>query len=94
MAAVGAAPVGVHQMPANNGHPGGFDVSYRSPTEGQMTFGWNAPLTVAGRTIALHGTRRFDDPFISEPVGSQLYAIRNGISKLTLDFAHNRREAQ
>lgn len=91
MQSITSAQIDVTQLPAANGLPGGFDVAYRSPTQGAMTFGWNAPLRVNGTSIALEGTQRFDNPFVSAPVGSKQYTIRIDGYDLALDFATNTR---
>ena len=87
------APIAVQQLAPVAGHPGRFDKSYASPTQGAMTFGWNTPFAVNGATIALHGTKRYDNPYVTAPVGAQRYAIRIDGSELTLDFSTNRRGA-
>ncbi len=91
---VSAAPVNVSVLPANNGHPGGFDVQYSSPSQGQMGFGWAAPLTVGGQSIDLVGTQRFDNPFVAAPVGANKYRIHSGSDELILDFTRNNRSTR
>ncbi len=34
----------------------GFEVTYASPSQGEMAFSWTGPLTVDGTEVALHGT--------------------------------------
>lgn len=36
---------------------------YRSPSQGEIRFGWNEPLRVGDTEIALHGYKRYDNPF-------------------------------
>jgi hypothetical protein len=49
-----ASPDGISQ---------GFDVVYESPSQGHVTFGWEAPLTRRGEEIPLRGPGRLDNPW-------------------------------
>ena len=93
VAAVSDAPVLVSPLAAHDGHPGGFDVAYLSPSQGLMTFGSDAatPLTVGGTATPLHTTMRIDSPFAHVPVGSQQFHFSVDGARLDLDFAANRR---
>ena len=61
-----AAPIGVVDGRVR------FDV----PTEGEMTFAWTGPLTVAGTPIELHPDARMDNPFVTVPFGGRRYDDR------------------
>ena len=66
--------------------------TYRSPSQGEMTFGWGKPLTVAGSDIPLHGYARYDTPFCHADFGAERYDIVCGGSVAALDFSgHTRR---
>ena len=52
----GDLPAGVEYGPV-------FDVSYGSPSLGAMTFGWTAPLTVAGAEVSISDYLRYDNPW-------------------------------
>ncbi|MDG2305063.1 MAG: hypothetical protein P8R42_10475 [Candidatus Binatia bacterium] len=41
----------------------GFDVTYESPSQGRMEFGWERPFVVGGQQVALSGFPRIDGPF-------------------------------
>jgi hypothetical protein len=85
---VAAAPVTVAPRPATaDGLAGGFDVTYESPTEGVLSFGWTGPLTVDGEEVPLHGDLRFDNPFASVAFGATELRITDGNLTLELDLA-------
>jgi hypothetical protein len=61
-------------------------VAYTSPTEGPLSFGWNGPLELRNRAIALHPSDRFKNPFVEVPFQGRLYKIQVKGDHLTLDF--------
>jgi hypothetical protein len=61
-------------------------VEYTSPTEGTMTFGFHAPLTVDGHLVELHEDARIENPFVTVPFQSRRYEVKTGDASLTLDF--------
>jgi len=86
-AAISAAAVTVTPRPGNpNRTPGGFDVVYASPSQGTMTFGWEAPLTVAGTEVALSGYPRRDAPWSQTAYGDPVTAVEVDGYRLDLDF--------
>jgi hypothetical protein len=92
-AAMRAAPISVVDRGSVNGISRGFDVAYTSPSEGRVTFGWEAPLTVKGASVPIDGYRRFDNPWASAPFDSRTLTVRDWDSSLTLDFDSLTREA-
>jgi hypothetical protein len=64
-ARIAAAPVTVQPRPkTDKGLPGGFDVTYVSPSRGRMTFGsGTTPFTVAGKQVSLRPALRYDNPW-------------------------------
>ncbi len=68
----------------------GLRVTYASPSQGQVCFGWNDPLTVDGKEIALHGYPRFANPYCEAEIGQVLYTVRHGDETLVLDFSELR----
>jgi hypothetical protein len=86
-AAVLRGPVSVHPRAAVNGLPGGFDVSYASPTEGLVQFGTTGALTVKGQAVPLDTGKRYDNPWALVPFGSQQLTIADKAGSLKLDFA-------
>lgn len=91
--AVTAAPVTVKDLGTSAGISQGFDVAYRSPTEGPMATSWTGPLTMRGTEVPLHRSDRFDNRFGRTPEGSTAVAIRDGDVSLSLDLARGRRRA-
>jgi hypothetical protein len=85
------APLHVTQLPRDGDKYGGFDVDYTSPSQGRMTFGWTGPLHVDGRTVALHGDRRFDNRWVRADFGATRYDVSDGVASLHLDFTADRR---
>jgi hypothetical protein len=71
----------------------GLNVSYESPSLGEMKFGWSKPLMVKGETIPLNGYLRFNNPYCKNDFASGKIAINNKDGKLILDFANAKREA-
>jgi hypothetical protein len=88
-----AGAVGVTPRAPVNGLPGGFDVSYASPTEGLVRFGTTGPLTVNGKPVALDTGKRYDNPWALVPFGSQQLTIADKAGTLALDFATSTRTA-
>jgi hypothetical protein len=69
----------------------GFDVSYASPSQGVVTFGWSAPFTVAGETIALGGHPRVDNPWVTAEQGATRWLVQGAESGALLDWELPRR---
>jgi hypothetical protein len=94
-AAVTAAPVEVTPLAVGaDGLPQGFDVAYRSPTEGRIGFSSTGPLTVDGAEVPLHGTNRFDNPFGTTGADDTTIEISDGKATLSLDTTQWTREAK
>lgn len=66
---------------------GRLQVNYQSPSLGEVRFGWNDPLTVAGQEIQLHGYPRFSNPYCQADINASRYVIRHGDDQLILDFS-------
>jgi hypothetical protein len=93
-AAVTSAAIEVTPLGAGaDGLPLGFDVTYVSPSEGQLGFSSTGPLTVDGEEVALHGTKRFDNPFVTAEAGDTVIRITDGEASLTLDVERGGRKA-
>lgn len=94
-AAVTDAPVTVEPRPVGaDGLPGGFDVTYASPSSGSLAFGTTGPFTVDGAEVALHGDNRFDNPFGTTPFGSSSVAISEAGATLEVDTERWTRHAR
>jgi hypothetical protein len=86
-AAIAAAAVVVAPRPASNGLSGGFDVAYDSPSQGGVTFGWEAPLTVGGIEVPLGGYPRRDAPWSRTEYGDATTVVAVDGYRVELDFA-------
>lgn len=63
-----------------------FDFTYKSPSQGEMRFGWTRGLTVRGAEIALHGYPRYDNPFCHAAFGARQLEICAGQARTALDY--------
>lgn len=70
-----------------------FEVSYRSPSEGELRFASSDDLTVDGTVLPLHRTARVDNPYAQVPGGSSSWTIGHDGRTLTLDLATGARTA-
>jgi hypothetical protein len=67
-----------------------YDVSYASPSQGLVTFGWTQPLTVAGQPVPVGGYDRYDNPWAKTPYGSLENVIWDAASATGLYLDHVR----
>ena len=101
--AITAAPVEVTPAPSQPCPAGGrcppdpaagAQVRYRSPSQGEISFGWApksddplTPLTVAGKAVDLHPDEiRWDSPWAKAGWDSKRYHAEAGGATLDLDF--------
>jgi len=68
-------------------------VSYHSPSQGLIEFGWHGPLTRNGEVVDLHDYPRYDNPYCTAPFPPRTIEIRADGSFLRLDFEKGLREA-
>jgi hypothetical protein len=92
-AALAQARVRVSPRPTEFPHQT-FDVVYHSPSQGKIEFGWDAPLRVRGREIALGGYPRADHPWVQAGRGDAVWQIRGRRSRVTLDWAAGTRTVE
>jgi hypothetical protein len=87
VAAVTSVPVGVvdHGWSDAGGHRG-FDVAYSSPAEGLLQVGWEGPLLVDGREVAVVGYPRFDNPFAEVAADDTAVTVADATGSFTLDL--------
>lgn len=64
-----------------------YDVVYDSPSQGEISFGWNAPFTVRGETVPLDGYPRMQNPWVRAPRGAPFVWLSGKDSGLVLDWA-------
>ena len=60
-------------------------MSYTSPSEGQLSFSSDGPLTVDGKPQALGGYPRMDNPWVNHPFDTPTMTVTDGPAVLTLD---------
>jgi hypothetical protein len=70
----------------------GSNVSYRSPTQGLLQFGWKAPLRRDGRTISLTDYPRYASPYAQAAFPSEQVNIQLGDHTLSLDWVNGERQ--
>ena len=70
----------------------GLNVRFQSPSAGEVGFGWQEPLVVAGVRSALHDYPRFDNTYCQAPFLARRLEIRHYDHRLTLDFDTTQRE--
>jgi hypothetical protein len=93
--AVTSAPIKVKDLGMTDaGAYNGFDVTYASPTEGQMATSWTGPLTVGGEAVALHGTNRYDNPWSQVAGGDPVLKARDGDVSMSIDLVTGLRVAR
>jgi hypothetical protein len=93
--AVTSAPIKVKDLGmTDTGAYNGFEVTYGSPTEGQVATSWTGPLRVAGVDVPLHGTDRYDNPWGRVAVGDPVVRARAGDVSMSVDLITGRRVAR
>ncbi len=65
---------------------GHLSVEFDSPKLGMVSFGWETPFNVSGKTIQLDNYPRFDNPYCKSLYESAFYLITHKNQTLTLDF--------
>lgn len=83
-AAVEVVPLGER---AEDGVSPGFDVTYHSPSQGRMEFGWERPFVVDGTEVSLSDFPRIDGPFGSVEFDGKDLSIQYDGYGVDLDFA-------
>jgi len=92
-AAVSASRVAVTSRgPSQGGVSPGYDVEYDSPSQGRLTFGWEAPFLVRGVEQPLAGYPRYDNPWSQTPFDTRATRIDTDGAGVALDFARGTRE--
>jgi len=61
-------------------------VRYRSPSQGEVSFGWDEPLRVAGARVALRDYRRFDNPYVRVDFAVPRFRIEHDGDSLDIDL--------
>jgi hypothetical protein len=86
--AIAASAVSVTVLPRTAVDlPGGFDVVYESPSQGRITFGWDASFTIDGEEMPITGYPRRDNPWAHTAYGDRTTEIAVDGYRVALDFA-------
>ena len=64
----------------------GLSIRYQVPGLGEIRFGWDGPLEIDGKAIALGDYPRFDNPYCRTGYGSGRYEISHAGHHLVIDF--------
>lgn len=70
----------------------GLNVQYTSPSQGQLCFGLDGPLTQNGQPVSLGNYPRYDNPYIHVDFPADVAEISCGNSSLKLDWINCTRE--
>lgn len=69
----------------------GLNTTYYSPSEGAVSYGWEAPLVVKGKQMPLRWEYRYDNPYCKAPFNSTCIVIEKDGEKIILDFNKTKR---
>ncbi len=64
----------------------GLSVTYDSPSEGRLEFGWHGPLRRNGQIVPLHGYPRYENPYVTADFPAEHITICAGEHMLTLNW--------
>ncbi len=65
---------------------GPLEVVYESPSQGTVSFGWEADLVVHGTPQPIADYPRYDNPFVKTDFLDTRYEVSAGKYSLVLDF--------
>lgn len=85
-AAVAGAAVTVTPRPPIGALLDGFDVTYASPSQGLLSFGWKAPFVRESNEIPIRDFPRRDNPWAQTPYAATQHAIEVEGYRLDVDF--------
>jgi len=69
----------------------GLNVSYRSPSQGLLEFGWSGPLRQNGQVVNLGEYPRYDNPYVQADFPMEALEVRLGKRWLRLDWGRGER---
>jgi hypothetical protein len=72
---------------------GRLSVSYHSPSQGHLKFGWRGPLRQDGRAVSLGDYPRYDNPYVQADFPPEKITLRHGDHRLELDWKNLERNA-
>jgi len=71
----------------------GLRVSYESPSQGRLSFGWTGPLRQNGAVVTLDNYPRYENPYAQASFPCDQAVFRCNGHWLELDWTDTRREA-
>jgi hypothetical protein len=71
-----------------------FDVTYHSPRQGRIDFGWDAPFVVKGKQQPLAGYPRVASRWVTAERGDDVWEIDGRGGRVTLDWATGTRTVE
>ena len=69
----------------------GVNVSYQSPSQGRLEFGWRMPFTKNGQPIQVHDYPRYDNPYVKAEFAAEEIVVSSGEEKLSLNWIKEER---
>lgn len=69
-----------------------LNIIYNSPSEGTITYGWDAPFVVRGKEMPLRGDYRYNNPYCKALFNSTKIEIKKDGKSVVLDFSKAKRE--
>jgi hypothetical protein len=61
--------------------------TYQSPSQGELSFGWNGDLKVNGEKVQIHDYKRYENPFCTAEFNTERLEIECGGHRTVLDHA-------
>lgn len=94
VSALSSAETAVTPRGAANGVPLGFDVSYRSPSAGVLSYGSSGFFTVDGRSVDQRSPARIENPFVRVESGDPVWNVSIDGATLEVDLVRGTRAAR
>ncbi len=71
-----------------------LNLTYQSPSAGEVKFGWKGPFTVAGKEVELNRPMRYDNPYCRAERFAKKIVVECKGKKLTLDWENGKRTVE
>lgn len=81
----------IEAISAASVHDNGLDISYESPSEGAISYGWDSPFYVKGKEMPLRWQYRYDNPYCKALFNSTCIEIEKDGEKIILDYNKTKR---
>ena len=70
----------------------GLNITFHSPSQGQLDFGWTGPLRQGGTEIPLSDYPRYDNPYVYADFPCEKLTIRKGDDFMHLSWFDSERQ--